>query len=321
MTRTPTAHFNGKTFFFPGEPSHRGFADILRWKLTSRPTPWPARTELTPQVLPPPPAPGQAIAVTWIGHSTFLLQTGTGNLLTDPMFSERAGPRSWLGPRRHIAPGIPFDSLPRIDTVLLSHDHYDHCDLPTLRRLAQRDNPEVIAPLNFRSLLDPIGLRRLVELDWWESHRAADGGEIQLVPARHWSRRVLGDTNRRLWGGFMIRTGGTVRRIYFAGDTAYDGQLFAEIRRRAGEPDLALLPIGAYEPRWFMQSAHANPAEAVRIHRELGARRSVAMHWGTFQLTDEGREEPVLALARARASAGLTEAEFPALAPGASLIL
>jgi L-ascorbate metabolism protein UlaG (beta-lactamase superfamily) len=321
MRRPPSAHFNGKTFFFPGAPAERGLIDVLRWKLHSRPTPWPDRVEFPPQVLPPPPAPGTGVAATWIGHSTFLLQTGTANFLTDPIFSERAGPRSWLGPRRHVAPGLAFAGLPRIDAVLLSHDHYDHCDLPTLRRLAERDDPEVIAPLNYRSLLEPIGVRRVVELDWWESTPTARGAVVQLVPARHWCRRSVGGTNQRLWGGFMLRPGGSGQRIYFAGDTAYDESLFTEIRTRAGAPDLALLPIGAYEPRWFMESAHANPAEAVRIHREVGARRSLAMHWGTFRLTDEGREEPVQALGRALAAAGVGHGEFTVLAPGASLIV
>jgi L-ascorbate metabolism protein UlaG (beta-lactamase superfamily) len=321
MTRPPSAHFNGKTFFFPGAPADRGLLDVLRWKLTARPTPWPRRVAVPAQALPPPPAPGTGVVATWIGHSTFLLQTGTATLLTDPIFSERAGPRSWLGPRRHTAPGLALAALPRIDTVLLSHDHFDHCDLPTLRRLAERDDPQVITPLNYRSLLKPIGVRHLVELDWWESAPAAGGGVVQLVPARHWCRRSVGGTNRRLWGGFMLTPGGSGQRIYFAGDTAYDEGLFSEIRARCGAPGLALLPIGAYEPRWFMESAHANPAEAVRIHREVGARRSVAMHWGTFQLTDEGREEPVRALALALATAGLGEGDFAVLAPGASLIV
>ncbi len=319
MRPTPSAHFNGKTFFFPGRPHVNGFGAVLRWKLTTRPTPWPAEAWLAPQSAPS--APAEGVAATWIGHSTFLLQTRAANLLTDPIFSERAGPYGWLGPRRHRAAGLDFDSLPRIDLVLLSHDHYDHCDVATLRRLAERDRPLVVAPLNYRSLLEPLGVTRRVELDWWDRHAGPHGVGIQLVPAVHWCRRSLGGTNRRLWGGFMVEFAGTGQRVYFAGDTAYHPTLFGEIRGRSGTPDLALLPIGAYEPRWFMRSSHVDPAEAVQIHRDLGARRSVAMHWGTFQLTDEGRDEPVAALARALAAAGVGPADFAVLTPGSTAVI
>jgi L-ascorbate metabolism protein UlaG (beta-lactamase superfamily) len=200
--------------------------------------------------------------------------------------------------------------------VLLSHDHYDHCDLPSLRRLARRDDPLVLAPLGHRPLLSGAGLRRIIELDWWQSHACAPGVEVTLVPALHWCRRRPFATNIRLWGGFMVRAGG--RLVYFAGDSGYAKGFFGEIGRRCGAPDLALIPIGAYEPRWFMKEAHMNPAEAVRVHLDVGAKRSLAMHWGTFQLADEGYEEPVRALEAALHAAGLAAADFCALAPGAS---
>lgn len=313
MTLPVSDHFNGKTFFNPGGHSERGLLDVLKWKRTSRATPWPPHVQIVPQALPA--APDVGVAATWVGHATFVLRTAQAVILTDPVFSASAGPGGVLGPRRAIDPGVAFESLPRVDMVLLSHDHYDHCDVPTLRRLAQRDDPLVIAPLGHRALLVRAGMKRIVELDWWQAHAASPGLEVTLVPSRHWSRRMPWGTNRRLWGGFMVRTAG--RLVYFVGDTGYDPALFAEIRRRCGTPDLAMIPIGAYEPRWFMAAAHVNPEEAVQIHRDVGAKRSIAMHWGTFQLTDEGREDPVVALGAARGG----EDDFRVLEPGASLII
>ena len=261
MTLPPSDHFNGKTFFNPGHASDRGMLDLLKWKLTSRAAPWPDRVEVAPQPLPPRPA-SDGIAATWVGQSTFVLQSSTTTILTDPVFSERAGPVSWLGPRRVDPPGVDFDAVSKVDLVLLSHDHYDHCDLPTLGRLARRADPLVVAPLGPRSLLAGAGVRRIVELDWWISHACGPGAEVTLVPALHWSRRSPFETNLRLWGGFMLRAG--ARLVYFAGDSGYRDGLFADIGRRCGAPDLALIPIGAYAPRWFMRDAHMDPEEAVR---------------------------------------------------------
>jgi L-ascorbate metabolism protein UlaG (beta-lactamase superfamily) len=211
--------------------------------------------------------------------------------------------------------------------VLLSHDHYDHCDVPTLRRLAAVHDPLFVAPRRHADLLTAAGARRIVELDWWQSHLLSPHIEATLTPARHWSNRLGTPRNHRLWGGFFLTWGSSTsathspktRRLWFAGDTGYDADLFQDIGRRCGAPDLALIPIGAYEPRWFMADMHLNPAEAVQAHLATGARRSLAMHWGTFQLTDEGRDAPVHALATARVAAGLGEAAFEVLAPGASV--
>jgi L-ascorbate metabolism protein UlaG (beta-lactamase superfamily) len=316
MTLPPSDHFNGKTFFNPGEESDRGVLDLIRWKLTSRAEPWPERVEVAPRPLPPAPA-CAGVAATWVGQSTVVLRSASATILTDPIFSDRAAPVSWAGPRRVAPPGVDFAAIPRVDAVLLSHDHFDHCDLPTLRRLARRDDPLVIAPLGHRPLLAGSGLRRIVELDWWQTHECAPGLEATLVPALHWSRRRPFGANRSLWGGFMLRAGG--RLVYFAGDSGYRERLFVEIGRRCGAPDLALLPIGAYEPRWFMRAAHMNPSEAVRAHRDVGARRSIAIHWGTFHLTDEGYGEPVRALEAARELAGLKADDFGAPPIGASV--
>jgi L-ascorbate metabolism protein UlaG (beta-lactamase superfamily) len=320
MSLPPSDHFNGKTFFYPGERTRRGLLDVLKWKLTSRAARWPQHVAITPPPLPPKPT-IEGVVATWIGHATFLLQTPTANILVDPVFSDRVSPFSWIGPRRVHAPGIALHALPRIDLVLLSHDHYDHCDFATLRHLAQHHRPRVLAPLGHRALLASTGLTDVVELDWWQSHApdsASDGTpHITLTPSRHWCRRRPGDANVRLWGGFLIRAGG--RLIYFLGDSGYDDALFREIGRRGGAPDLALIPIGAYAPRWFMRSAHMNPTEAVQVHRDVGAKRSLAMHWGTFQLTDEARDEPVAQLVAARTAAGLDPLHFQALTPGESV--
>ncbi len=315
MTPPASDHFNGKTYFNPGGAAERGLFDVLRWQLTSRRARWPKWVNVTPQ--PPPPAPATGMTATWINHSAFLLQTATHALLTDPVFSDRVSPVSWAGPRRVHAPGVAFESLPKIDAVLLSHDHYDHCDAASLRRLAREHQPVFLAPLNHRRLLAQLGATQVVELDWWQSHPLAPDFTVTLTPARHWSRRVFGEPNHRLWGGFYLQA--AERRVWFLGDSGYHDGIFQDIGRRCGAPDLALIPIGAYEPRWFMSGAHMNPAEAVRAHQDSGAKLSVAMHWGTFQLTDEPREAPPRALEEARAEAGISPNQFRVLAPGQSI--
>jgi L-ascorbate metabolism protein UlaG (beta-lactamase superfamily) len=310
-------HFNGERFFNPGGIRERGWRDLLRWKFSSRAEVWPRSVGVSPTAPPAPPAADGAIA-TWIGHSSTLLQTRQGNFLIDPVYSERIGPVSWAGPHRVTAPGIPWSELPAIDAVLISHDHFDHCDLPTLKQLVRRNVPLFAAPLGHKKLLSSAGAGgRTVELDWWQAHELPGGASVALVPALHWCRRRPGDGNRRLWGGFVVRSGN--RTVYYAGDTAYSAGIFGEIRRRFGKPELALLPIGAYEPRWFMSGVHMNPAEAVRAHRGVGAQRSAGVPWGTFHLTDEGRETPLRALDAALAEAGIPREEFFTLPPGGSV--
>jgi L-ascorbate metabolism protein UlaG (beta-lactamase superfamily) len=307
-------HCDGQRFFNPRRHEERTWRDILSWKLSGQPSPWPVRSAHPPR--PTEPLAGQRLAATWIGHSTFLLQTPAGNLLTDPVYSDRVGPGGLIGPRRVQDPGVDFTDLPAIDVVLLSHDHYDHCDRATLRRLWQTHAPLGVTPLGNAPLLRSAGFapERIVELDWWQSHTAAPGLELTLTPARHWSNRLRGPRNSRLWGGFHLKTPQAC--AYFAGDTAYDELFFAAIRTRLGPPDLALIPIGAYAPRWFMAAQHCDPTEAVQIHRELGAGLSLGMHWGTFQLTDEGVGEPPRELARALIAAELHADTFRVCAPG-----
>ena len=311
-------HCDGHRFFNPGIHVNHGLADLLRWRFTSHREPWPAWVDL-PRVWPLPDRPNTGLAATWINHSTFLLQTPVANILIDPVFSPRVGPVSWLGPRRVHAPGVAFEALPKIDVVLVSHDHYDHCDLRTLARLARAHAPAGLTPLGTGPLLRAAGFRQVVELDWWGAHEPRSGLTVTVTPARHWSNRVRGPRNGRLWGGFHLRWAGG--RAFHAGDTGADAGFFRAIHDRLGAPDLAMLPIGGYEPRWFMAPAHCNPAEAVRMHRDLGSRQSVGMHWGCFRLTDEAREAPVAALTRAHAEAKVPPADFRALAPGESIIL
>ena len=307
-------HFDGRKFFNPSGPALQPFTSLPRLLLTPR-TPWPRFVPVTQQE--PPERHGSDVVVTFIGHSTFLIQTPAATILTDPVFSDHAGPFGLLGPRRVRRPGIVLDRLPHVSLILLSHNHYDHCDLRALRTLAQRFDPSVITPLGNAKLLRAAGFRRVEELDWWGETSA---GEISVAvtPAQHFSARTPFDRNRALWGGFVITSG--TQRIYFAGDTGYTA-VFKELYDRTGAVDLALLPIGAYEPRWFMQAIHMNPAEAVQAHLDLRASASVAMHFGTFQLTPEGIDEPVRALADARARHGVAPGAFRALDVGESMTL
>lgn len=229
--------------------------------------------------------------ITWIGQSSFLLQLGETTILTDPMLSRRAGPFQSVGPARLINAPVTIADLPEIDAVLLSHDHYDHLDSPTMRGLIERFGGGLpfITPLGYTRWFARLGARNVVERDWWGS-TALPGASAEFVclPAQHWTRRGM-DIGRRLWSSWLIRVPGF--SVYFCGDSGYC-PAFREIGARMEAPDIALMPIGAYEPRWFMKPAHMNPEEAVQAFVELGAREFVAMHWGTFRLTDEPMLEP-----------------------------
>jgi L-ascorbate metabolism protein UlaG (beta-lactamase superfamily) len=281
-------HFDGKRFFNPDGPQVRGFLDLLRWKLSSRPEPSPHFVADVEQSKPPSGVDGEELRITLINHATVLVQQSGSNILTDPVWSKRASPLTWIGPRRRRLPGVRFQDLPRIDAVLLSHNHYDHLDLATLRLLAARGNSQFIVPVGVGRLLRSQSIGPVSELDWGES-LPLGGATIHSVPALHFSARAILDRNRTLWCGYVIEAAG--RMVYFAGDTAF-GDHFALIRERFGAPRVALLPIGAYEPRWFMSPVHMAPDDAVRAHRILGAQTSIAIHHGTFQLTDESLDRP-----------------------------
>ncbi len=262
----------------------------------------------------PPPRRAEAseIAVTFIGHSTFLVQIGGLCVLTDPIWSKRCSPVSFAGPRRVRAPGQPLESLPGVDLLLVTHNHYDHMDLPTLRRVNARWKPPTATGLDNARHLAKARIRAAVELDWWQSTELA-GARVTYVPAQHFSARGLYDRNRCLWGGFVIEAHGAI--VYFAGDSGYS-PYFAQVAERFPRIDLALLPIGAYEPRWFMRQHHVNPEDAVRAHLDLKAHRSIGMHFGTFQLTDEAIDAPVSGLREATASAGVMPIDFDVQAFG-----
>jgi L-ascorbate metabolism protein UlaG (beta-lactamase superfamily) len=300
-------HCDGRRFFNPHVDTDKSPADLHRWRATRQPAPWPSRVEN--ETLPPPPdaaAPGEIVA-THIGQATFLLQLDGANVLTDPIFSRRASPVRWAGPTRVRDPGVAFADLPRIDLVLLSHNHYDHMDLPSLRRIRRRWRAPIVTGLGNGRYLRWHGIGGAIELDWWGAAEPRPGMRVTYVPAQHWSKRGLFDGRRMLWGGHVIEAQGA--RVYFAGDTGYPGH-FREIRERLGRPDIALLPIGAYEPRWFMGPQHMNPDDAVRAHLDLDARRSLAMHFATFHLTDEAIDAPVQALDVALRAHGVSPQAF-----------
>ncbi|MCU0792799.1 MAG: MBL fold metallo-hydrolase [Opitutaceae bacterium] len=300
----------------PVRHEDRTWWDVLRWKATTRGAAWPAREDTPPQDASA--APERGVTVTWVGHATFLVRTLGHTLLIDPVWSDRAGPFGVLGPRRIRSAALRFETLPHIDAVLLSHDHYDHCDLRTLRRLA-REHPaaRLLTPLGHEDLARRAGFSaaRHTVHDWWDRSETA-GLRITATPARHWGNRLSGRRNQRLWGGWYIEAADGAR-VFFVGDTAWDATMFAGIRDRLGAPDLALIPIGAYAPRWFMREQHCDPREAVAIARALGARRAMGAHWGTFRLTDEPMDEPPSLLAQARREAGMAEDWFTAPPPGA----
>ena len=312
--RPTSDHFDGERFVNPDGMAGQPFTAVPRMLREPR-VPWPARIDVPPAR--PLPLDGAGAVVTFIGHSTFLIQTPAGNILTDPMYSERAGPFTLLGPRRVRQPAVRFEDLPPISTVLLSHNHYDHCDRPTLRRLAKRFDPLVVTPLGNGRFARGSGIKRVEELDWWD-RAAASPLPITLTPARHFSARTPFDRNRALWGGFVVEIGRA--RLYFAGDTAY-ATFFREIRQRFGPVALALLPIGAYEPRWFMHVVHMNPEEAVRAHLDLEAAHSIGMHYGTFRLTTEGIDDPLRDLDEAMRARSVAPSAFRTLGFGESLRL
>lgn len=257
--------------------------------------------------------------LTWIGHASVLLQVEGKNVLTDPHFSQRASPVQWAGPQRVVPPGMALEELPPIDLVVISHSHYDALDAGSVERLAERPGGSrtlFVVPLGLKGWFAKRGIENVVELDWWQETEVG-GLTVTAVPVQHWSKRSLFGRNRTLWAGFAIRSAGF--NFLFAGDSGYAPHHFQAIGARLGPFDLAAIPIGAYAPRWFMGKNHVNPEESLQIHRDVRARRSVAIHWGTFGLTDEPLDEPPLRLRASREALGMDEEEFGVLRHGETI--
>lgn len=311
-----TDHFDGERYFNPWDGGNdlKSFFAVMKWKLTSDAAIWPEHIGNKNYPFRPLTA-TEKVNATFINHATFLLQFPGVNVLTDPVYSERTSPYSFAGPKRVREPGLDFELLPKIDVVVVSHNHYDHLDIETITRLDKRFQPLFLVPLGDEKLLKKHGIQNVKALDWWEEVRVKDVRFI-FAPAQHWSARSLWDKNECLWGSFMIDSGAV--KVYHAGDTGY-GPHFRDIKSRLGNPDIALLPIGAYKPRWFMKTYHMDPEEAVKAHFDLGAIRSIGMHFGTFQLTDEGIDEPERDLLIYREKAGLKENDFLVLDQGQAI--
>lgn len=250
---------------------------------------------------------------TWIGHSTYLIQANGVNILTDPVFSDRASPVSWAGPKRYTSPAIPVEALPPIDYVVISHNHYDHLDLPSIEAIG--NDALWLVPLKNREALESVGVTNVVELDWWETHEVGEW-KFTATPVQHWSARGIHDRFDCLWSGWVAET--TDFNVYFAGDTGYNGKDFVETGERLGPFDVSLIPIGAYSPRWFMKTMHVNPEEAVQIHQDVNSAFSLAIHWGTFPLTAEEPGDPPERLKEALREAELSEEVFLAVPLGST---
>jgi L-ascorbate metabolism protein UlaG (beta-lactamase superfamily) len=309
-------HFDGARFFDVHGAPPKSRLDLLRWRFGGERAKWPQWAPSPCSDRPPARVEGRQWRISYVGHATLLLQTAGLNILIDPIWSERASPVSFAGPKRVNDPGIAFDVLPPIDVVLVSHNHYDHLDLATLSALATPHRARVITPLGNDAIMRAHDASIAVEgFDWHQRIELGHSVAVIMVPIRHWSARGLRDRNKALWAAFVIDTPGG--RILHVADSGYgDGHHFHAARERYGPFRLAVLPIGAYEPRWFMRDQHMNPEESIRAYRDCGAELALGHHFGTFQLTDEPIDAPLEALQVARAQAGFSSEQFRTLRPG-----
>ena len=309
-------HFDGVRFFNPGKPMDKGFFQALTWYWTRQPQPWPEYSELPLTDKPPRRVEGNRLRVSFVGHVTLLIQTQGLNILTDPVWSDRASPFTWIGPKRVHPPGISFEDLPPIDLVLISHNHYDHLDLATVERLWRRDRPRIVTPLGNDSIIhDQIPEATVEAHDWGQQVVVSPQLTVHLEPMHHWSARTPFDRNRALWAAFVLATAGG--NVYFVADSGYGGgDYFREAKAKYGSFRLVALPIGSYDPRWFMAYGHMNPEEAVRAFLELGQPQMLPTHYRTFQLADTGYEVPLRDLKAAIQTAAVSEERIRPLMAG-----
>lgn len=313
----PSDHFNGVRFFNQSQTESKSLLDVLIWRITGDHAQWP--TEVIPaKNLAVPVATDDQVVVTFVNHASSLIQTGRINILTDPQYNDRASPFSWVGPSRVHEPGVPYEKLPKIDVVIISHDHYDHMDEKTLKMLHKDHNPLFLVGLGNEHHMKSFGIENNVKtLDWWQTFDI-EGSKITFVPAQHFSGRWIFDRNSTLWGGYVVQVDSA--NLFFAGDTGY-GQHFKQIREKFGKIDLSMIPIGAYQPRWFMKSMHVNPEDAVKAHIDLESRKSFGIHFKTFQLADEPYEQPVIDLEIAKEKYDIPKGDFVAPEFGQSFII
>jgi L-ascorbate metabolism protein UlaG (beta-lactamase superfamily) len=313
-----SGHFDGRRFFDPDGSPPKSLGEVLRWQFgpDRQRQPWPEAAPSPYADTPPPRVTGDKVRLSFVGHASWLIQTAALNILIDPVWSDRASPFTFAGPKRRNAPGIAFDALPKIDTVLVSHGHYDHLDVATLSRLNTKFSPRVITPLgNDATMRSGDSAIRAEAFDWHDRIELGNGVAVTLVPTRHWSARGLFDRNKSLWGSFVLET--PAGKIYVVCDSGYgDGKHFRRVAEAHGPLRLAILPIGAYEPRWFMQDQHMNPSDALKALADCGAAQALAHHHGTFQLTDEAIDAPVTALGEALEAAKIPGERFVAPKPG-----
>jgi len=306
-------HFNGRTFVNQNGAKAKEFKDVFKWWAHRDQGEWNKVDSLKnyPEVKQR--MENDALVVTYINHSTFLIQVGPYNILTDPIWSDRTSPVQFAGPRRMSPPGLNFDDLPPIDFVLISHNHYDHLDVKTVEMLEQRFSPQFYVPLGVSRFLHDLGIKNSTDMDWWDELKINTEVEIACVPAQHFSGRGMFDRDKTLWAGFVIKYKN--KQLYFAGDSGY-GSFFKKIGNKYGPFELSFIPIGAYKPGWFMSPIHISPGEAVDVHFDVRSKKSIAMHFGTFPLADDGRMAPVEDLNRALLNKNVNNHSFIVLANG-----
>lgn len=312
-TGSKSDHFDGKTFKNLHGIQAKGFADVVKWMTNRERAPWTHILDV-PYGEAPAASIDNGIRITFVNHSTFLIQTENLNILTDPIWSERTSPFSFAGPKRMRPAGIRFEDLPKIDVVLISHNHYDHLDEETMQRIVDKYKPRIITPLGVAAFFEQEGMTGATDLDWWQEVAITDSLTVQAVPAQHFSGRGMFDRDKTLWCGYVLKRHGG--NLYFAGDTGYNDSTFVEIGKRFAPITVSILPIGAYKPNWFMSPIHTSPADAVKIFQDTKTTHAVASHFGTFPLADDGQEDPINDLREALLNAKLPESNFQVLKEG-----